>query len=530
MGKRLALLLLALSCVLGMPGDCGHLEMQEKVNVTRRSLQRVDAINLATRNSLWNAIRIKVYYGTLQIDSDMETKLKSAVEGATHWYSQLLKVKTVSSSWKLEDTTCLDYVFTGSIVTDQIDADYVFYVEADSADNGLAGAAVYCQQDSATNQPILGHYYFNGLSHSQASDEQILATTIHEMTHALGFSPSLYDEFLRGDGSTYPIANLLTTENVRGQAVLKLVLPTVLEKARAGFQCSSLNGLELESQGSTGTVGAHWEKRLMYNDYMVADSDIYDVVYSDVTVALFEDSGWYEVNYKYAQSINWGKNAGCGFINQKCVANGNPISDDFCTEQNPTVEMCDFMHVRKGYCSLGSYQSALPSAYQYFADPKMGGSDQFLDYCPVVKPYTNGDCRDPDTVLLSTDYGEDAGPDSRCITGTYSKSGSIGSHSGCHSVSCSGTTATITIGDTKVTCPATGGDVKVTGYSGVVHCPPSDVLCRDVPCINNCNGMGYCQESLCVCDDGSSSCQNALSSLGSAEILGVGVMLVAWLS
>ena len=530
MGTGWALLLLALSGVLGLHENCGHMDLQDRANVTRRKLQRGEEINSAARNTLWNPIRIKVYYGKLQIDAAVESKLKSAMEGAVHWFTQLLQVRTVSSTWKLKDTTCLDFQFTGDIVTDQIDADYVFYVEADSADNGLAGAAVYCQQDEDTNQPILGYYYFNGLSHSQASDEQILSTTIHEMTHALGFAPSLYSQYLRGDGTPYPTSDMLITENVRGHSVLKLVLPKSLEKARAGFQCSTLNGLELESQGSTGTVGAHWEKRIMHNDYMVADSDVYDIVYSDVTAALFEDMGWYEVDYKYAQSINWGKNAGCGFITQKCVSSGTPITEDFCVEQYTTVEMCDFMHIRKGFCNLGKYQSALPSAYQYFADPMMGGSDQYIDYCPVVKPYSNGNCRDPDTVLLSTDFGEDAGPDSRCITGTYSKSGSSSPHSGCHAVSCSGSTATITIGDTKVTCPAAGGDMEVTGYSGVVHCPASDVLCRDVPCINNCNGMGYCQDSLCVCDDGSSSCQNSLSALGAAEMFGVGALLVAWLS
>ena len=516
--------------MLGMPGKCGHVDMQNRVNVTRRRLQRIDTVNLATRNSTWNPIRIKVYYGTLQIDAGIQTKLKSAVDGAVHWFSKLLQVKTISSAWQIQETTCADYTFTGTIVTDQIDADYVFYVEADSANNGLAGAAIFCQQDSTTNQPILGHYYFNGLSHSQASDEQILSTTIHEMTHALGFAPNLYSQYLRGDGTPYPISSILITNTVRGHAVLKLALPTIISKAQAGFQCSTLDGVELETQGTQGTVGAHWEKRIMYNDYMIADNDVYDIVYSDVTAGLFQDMGWYQVNYKYTQSIDWGKNEGCAFLTQKCIVNGKSITEDFCLQQSTTEQMCDFQHLRKGYCNLGTYQSALPVQYQYFSDPTMGGSDMFLDYCPVVKPYTNGDCRDPNTVLLTSDYGEAAGPTSRCITGTYSKSGSTAAHVGCHKVSCSGTTATITIGDTTVKCPAGGGDMQVTGYSGVVHCPDSDILCRDVSCINNCDGMGYCQSSLCVCDDGSSSCQSTLASMSGAERLAMAAVLVAWLS
>ena len=40
------------------------------------------------------------------------------------------------------------------------------------------------------------------------------------------------------------------------------------------FNCNSMVGLELESSGGSGTAGSHWEKRLMRNDFMVADNVI----------------------------------------------------------------------------------------------------------------------------------------------------------------------------------------------------------------------------------------------------------------
>lgn len=58
-------------------------------------------------------------------------------------------------------------------------------------------------------------------------------------------------------------------------------------------------GLELEEAGGSGSAGSHWEKRLMRNDFMAADSAVDDTVYSDITMALFEDSGWYDVDYDY---------------------------------------------------------------------------------------------------------------------------------------------------------------------------------------------------------------------------------------
>ncbi|PIO64155.1 hypothetical protein TELCIR_14227 [Teladorsagia circumcincta] len=40
---------------------------------------------------------------------------------------------------------------------------------------------------------------------------------------------------------------------------------------------------------------------------------------SRLTLALFEDSGWYRVNYDKAEEMPWGRNLGCGFAKQSCL-------------------------------------------------------------------------------------------------------------------------------------------------------------------------------------------------------------------
>jgi hypothetical protein len=80
-----------------------------------------------------------------------------------------------------------------------------------------------------------------------------------------------------------------------------------------------MSGLELETDGGEQSAGAHWEKRILGNEFMVADADIEDVVYSDITFALFEDSGWYQVDYTYTMPIIWGRNAGCEWFTLKCI-------------------------------------------------------------------------------------------------------------------------------------------------------------------------------------------------------------------
>ena len=43
------------------------------------------------------------------------------------------------------------------------------------------------------------------------------------------------------------------------------------------------------------------------------------VISIEITLALFEDSGWYKVYYETANIFLWGKDVGCDFFLQKCL-------------------------------------------------------------------------------------------------------------------------------------------------------------------------------------------------------------------
>lgn len=77
-------------------------------------------------------------------------------------------------------------------------------------------------------------------------------------------------------------------------------------KAREHFGCSTLDGVELENQGSeAGTAKSHWEKRIFNGEYMIGTSSKYPV-FSAMTLAWFEDTGWYKANYSTAEPLQWG--------------------------------------------------------------------------------------------------------------------------------------------------------------------------------------------------------------------------------
>ena len=41
-------------------------------------------------------------------------------------------------------------------------------------------------------------------------------------------------------------------------------------------------------------------------------------VYSRLTLALMEDTGWYRANYSMAQHLRWGHKLGCDFAMKSC--------------------------------------------------------------------------------------------------------------------------------------------------------------------------------------------------------------------
>ena len=502
-----SLFLCLLPCISALPGRCAH-EEHQKFPVPSQPITRLTPsshFQSFIARSPWAPIRIKVYYGPVSLPPSINTKFLEAMNGAINWFQRTLYVRPIVNRWNIRGMQkCGQDRLQGRILTESFEADFVLYVIADMEYNGIAGYATWCLEETKTMQPLLGLLYFGGEAHEFSTSEQYLATIIHEITHSLVFSPDLYSYFIKPNGDFYPPEELLIIDHVRGYDLEKIVLPTVTAKARKSFNCSEINGVELESQGGSGTVGAHWEKRMMYNDFMVADSDVHEVIYSDITLALFEDSGWYKVNYRYTNPMTWGYQAGCEFISQKCIVDSKPISKEFCV--NDTRDACDYLGIYVGSCNIDYHYSPIPPEFRYFSDIYLGGTDGYLDFCPIVKPSPLGNCRDLETDNLFLDGGEHIGPKSRCLEWIDPNAGR--QTAGCYPVDCSNPIAgaQIAIGNMTFPCPVEGGNISVPGYAGMIACPPITQLCRELPCVNNCHGYGYCKKGTCVCEDGSDSC------------------------
>ena len=59
-----------------------------------------------------------------------------------------------------------------------------------------------------------------------------------------------------------------------------------------------------------------------------------DAIISTFTMALLKGTGWYEIDWDYAQTPIFGYDQGCNFINNFCVVDGVAQFDDFCADSS----------------------------------------------------------------------------------------------------------------------------------------------------------------------------------------------------
>ena len=166
--------------------------------------------------------------------------------------------------------------------------------------------------------------------------------------------------------------------------------------SRAFFGCDSLQGAELENQPTTpcSVIGSHWEARLFMDATMAAFIS-HNPFMTPVTLALFEDSGWYRANYSMAtplqSGVHWGFQQGCDFALNKCVApKAAPVSTGtpahFCADITTpapanTPNTCSLDRRAKARCSQATWNN-LPAWYQYFENSALAGGFQTADFCP----------------------------------------------------------------------------------------------------------------------------------------------------
>jgi hypothetical protein len=89
------------------------------------------------------------------------------------------------------------------------------------------------------------------------------------------------------------------------------------------------------------------------NEYMTSDRNadrlMEDPVISQFTFAWFKDTGWYQVDDRYATEMLWGKGKGCEFITSNLCYNDPDTSHvEFCEVED--ARACGYTKTFKGTC------------------------------------------------------------------------------------------------------------------------------------------------------------------------------------
>ncbi|XP_062519504.1 leishmanolysin-like peptidase [Corticium candelabrum] len=460
-------------------------------------------------------------------------------------------------------------------------ADYVLYVSsaqtsqcgsnsAVASDNTNIAYAGHCQQEQALDRPVAGYMNLCPNLLSAKSEDYVLQLAVvkHEMLHALGFSSQLY-AFYRDksgqprterDDNNLPGLGLISryekvlfclidikkcsgiyqwndstiksitrpqwrvTNGVVSHVVKMIVTPTVQQAVRDHFSCQSLEGAEIENQGGTATRLSHWEKRVFENEAMTG-TFTQNPVFSNVTFALLEDTGWYEPDYSLAQNLDWGKGLGCKFVQDSCGgwmddkrAAGKAVSP-FCQilkVKNPLSLRCTTHRLAVALCNLVEYSDQLERDYQYFSSipgesidaasaSMYGGFVALADYCPFDQEFTwtsqgvpirGSQCRftanspDANNNLALEEYGSS----SICIDqgGSWWKTSATAFNeavnwgSGCYKVSCNSSSdeyMSIYVNGHRYPCHREREEVRVSEvvdgfeYTGSLICPERHNTC-----------------------------------------------------
>ena len=403
--------------------------------------------------------------------------------------------------------------------------DLVIFPRLDNFTNKTTLASAICFRHTLNKRPLLGILNINSrIEYNKKNIQEYLHTLfLHEFTHILGFSNFYFEDVFH---------NFFQRKDNYGIERFYLNSSKVIEVAKKYYNCTDIDGIELENYGGSDTVGSHWEARILLGEYMCGYKYLEEETISELTLAYLEDTGFYKANYYTGGLMRFGKNKGCKFIKDKCII-------DF--EVNPEFENEFYNSIYYSYvdpgCSSGrlsrtykflSRYSNIPKEFQYFNNSNYGGFSAG-DYCPIPQVFS----KDQETNFYSSsctkygdgNYGDQIDYPEFWIEGNiihFSKSYNnsqlekmtgekYSDHSFCFLSSlikkteekseifskkfraicfetfCSSSSLTVKIHENYIVCPRSGGKIEVDKYGGYLLCPDYNLICTGTIMCNNIN-------------------------------------------
>lgn len=215
-----------------------------------------------------------------------------------------------------------------------INTDFVLYVQASTtksclsnfapalSENVLIAYASYCKLGK-NDRPIAGYINFCPTEFVKYKKDRnkLILFTLHEVFHALGFSKDLilnFRDFRQTFQGEFELPRYSFPVLRENNGTYKLLTPTVTSQMLHHFGCqeghrSLPEGAPLVTR--EGVLQSHFDRSVFPGSIMLSKIGQPDYTFLDpLTLAVFQDTGWYKVNFSNGDNYLWGKNKGCGFL------------------------------------------------------------------------------------------------------------------------------------------------------------------------------------------------------------------------
>jgi len=317
-------------------------------------------------------------------------------------------------------------------------SDFILYVRASTTKACLTNFqqdvsyeiisyAKYCKLGK-NERPIAGYINFCPSQFRKYKNERgkLVLTALHELFHTLGFSKDLIPKFRdcshRNATGDCPIWGFPTLRKQDSNYVL--FTPAVVKEMQNHFACTRPEfGAPMPVKNQV--LQSHWNASVLRGSIMTSKLGNPEETFVDpITLALFADTGWYQVNMAVADSYQYGKGSGCdsglGYqsnipiqscfqslsqettcdrLNHKTIVNCTGAGDNQYTAKQHIVADCDiYMESVNGPLQQDEDSYCLLQMSQNNTQGK----------CYVIKCLPNGDIwvKNEDTNWLNCPLGE----------------------------------------------------------------------------------------------------------------------------
>lgn len=326
-------------------------------------------------------------------------------------------------------------------------------------------------QSDVNYQPYVGRVHICKNLIDVSNELYYKTVLLHEITHALGFSNTIFEKMKDSTTSKYYLSTKTTSDGVTRNI---LSTPKVTSFLKDHFGCNSLEGAYIENDGGSGTAGSHWESTSYNSELMtgwISSSKIN--ILTNLTLNWLEDTGWYKVDYSAANKWIFGYKKGCEMAELECskTVDGEEVANgDYCIE-NQKKKGCNVDYSAIGVCM------------------KQLGND-----CPTIVPYSNGLCKNISNSNPENDlaYGKIFSSTSYCHYNHLLLNGYTGTDivSSCLKTKCNSNdnSYSLVICNNRygcssedeyisVKCKKAGEVVDVEGFKGNVTCIDPNIVC-----------------------------------------------------